>query len=464
MKSYFKPFLALILFTSFLLGIYLFIYNQVNLKTVQFYSVTSGLFSIISTLIISKDNSKNWFVWFLISFFLFYQFGTLLTMLLTGDASMVLNLATTFSNSPTELSQICGYALSGAAIALLSFFNLLFNFKKKKFSLITNQPLLYTSIIIFYFSLFFVLVDSVFQLKYASTVSYVSLYTSESQYISPIPMSALFKSFFNCSFYLILSSIPSKNIFKKISLIFLFITLIDSLKGGRGVLVVNIALILWYYSNFYETLKINYLKIFTISIFILSLLIYISFKRDNLDFNFDMMVGIFSNGISTSQYHLSVYLDYQKIFQTMSPFFLAPLLFPINYLFYGNNIIGQSEAASKIRTDLTHVMPSTLNHDAYLSGAGTGSAIISESIQYGLIIFILLLLFFYIIYNKLINIKSNSLLRRFISILLFMHLIISPRESISINLWGVIKYVLLFYFIRYFISPLFNFLKLQNEK
>jgi hypothetical protein len=464
MRLLFKPLIAIFFVFIILIGIYILIYNTTNLKTVQIYSVLSGIISILLTFIFSKENSKNWFSWFLISFFLFYQFGTFLTLILTGDATMILNVATTFSNSPTQLSQIIAYALSGISIALLSLFNLFLNFKKKEFSLETNNSLLSASLYIFYFTTFFVLIDLIFQLKYASTVSYASLYMSESQYLSPIPFSALFKSFFNCSFYTILASIPSKKIFKKVSIIFLFITLIDSLKGGRGLLVVNIALILWYYSNFYNIIKIHYFKSIGIITFLLIVLIYISFKRDNVDFNFDLIVGIFSNGISTSQYHLAIYLDYQRDFISLPPFFVAPLVFPFYYLFYGNKFVGQSEAASEIRFDLTHVMPSTLNHDAYLSGAGTGSALLSESIQYGLSFFFVLLFFFFIIYNYLIDIKSRYILLRFLSILFFMHLIISPRESISINLWGVIKNLILFYFIRYLISPFINFINLQNEK
>ena len=464
MKVYSKHFVAIIFILNFILGIYFFTNNSISIDIVQFYSVASGLTSIILTILVSKNNITNWFIWFLISFFLFYQFGTFLTMLLTNNAKMILNVSTTFSNSPSELSQIRGYALSGAAIALLSFFNLFFNFKKKDKILISNTSLLHTSKFIFYFTLIFVLIDSILQLKYASTVSYATLYMTETQYISPIPMSALFKSFFNCSFYLILSSIPSKKLFKKVSFIFLLITLLDSLRGGRGILVVNIALISWYYFNFYNVIKMNYTKLLISISLLLFIIIYISYKRDDLEFNFDMIVGIFSNGISTSQYHIAVYLDHEKEFASLPPFFLAPILFPIFYLFYGKNFIGQSESASELRFDLTHVMPSTLNHNAYLSGAGTGSAIISESIQYGLIIFFILLFLFYFIYNSLINIKSPSILRRFISILLFMHLIISPRESISINTWGVIKFVLIFIFIKYLISPFFNSLKLQNEK
>ena len=464
MSSFFKSFSTLTLLLIFLFGIFLFISNKIDLQTSQYYSVSSSLFSIIFTIIFIKNNSKSWFFWFLISFFLFYQFGTFLTIIITGDASKILNVPTTFSNSPSESSQISGYLLSGCAIAFFAFLNLSINHIKKDYIIITNNPLLKTCLNIFYFTFVFVIIDSILQLKYASTISYASLYTSESNYNSLIPFAPFWKSLFNCSFYIIISTIPSKFTFKKVSIIFILITFIDSLKGGRGVLVINISLILWVYANFYNIFKINYLKVFFYLIFILSIIIYISFKRENLDFDLDVMVGIFSNGISTSQYHLAVYLDYQNEFITYSPFFTAPILFPIFYLLYGSKFIGQSEVASKLRFDLTHVMPSTLNHDAYLNGAGTGSAILSESIQYGLFVFIILILFFFLIYNSFIDITSNSILRRFISILFFMHVVISPRESISINLWGVLKYLIMFYCIRYLISPFFNYIKSQYEK
>lgn len=464
MNSLFKSISTLSLLFIFLFGIFLFIINTIDLKTSQYYSVISSLFSIIFTLIFVKNNSKSWFFWFLISFFLFYQFGTFLTIILTGEASNILNVPTTFSNSPSESSQISGYLLSGIAIAFFAFLNLSINHTRKDYKIISNNQLLKTCLNIFYFTFVFVIIDSILQLKYANTISYASLYTSESNYKSLIPFAAFWKSLFNCSFYIIISTIPSKFTFKKVSIIFIIITLIDSLKGGRGVLVINISLILWVYANFYNILKINYLKVFFYITLILIVLIYISFKRENLDFDLDVMVGIFSNGISTSQYHLAVYLDYQNEFVTYSPFFIAPILFPFYYLFYGSKFIGQSEIASNLRFDLTHVMPSTLNHEAYLNGAGTGSALLSESIQYGLFAFIILILFFFIIYNSFIDITSNSILTRFISILFFMHVVISPRESISINLWGVLKFLIIFFCIRYFISPFFNYIKSQYEK
>lgn len=464
MNSLIKSTSILILLLVFIFGIFLFNINTIDLKTSQFYSVSSSIFSIFFTIVFNRNNTKSWFFWFLISFFLFYQFGTLLTILLTGDASMILNVPTTFSNSPTESSQISGYILSGCAIAFFAFLHLSSNHIKKEYILITNKPLLKTCLKIFYFTFGLVIIDSILQLKYTNNISYTSLYTAELHNNSIIPLASVWKLLFNCSFYIILASIPSKHLFKKISIIFILITLIDSLKGGRGVLVINISLILWVYANFYNIIKINYFKALFFLLFILTIIIYISFKRENLDFDIDVMVGIFSNGISTSQYHLAVYLDYQQDFKTYAPFFTAPILFPIFYLIYGGKFIGQSEAASNLRFDLTHVMPSTLNHDAYLNGAGTGSAILSESIQYGLFTFIILILCFYIIYSSFINITSSSILKRFISILLFMHVVISPRESISINLWGVLKLLVIFYFIRYFISPLFNYTNTQYDK
>lgn len=434
-----------ILYVCFIFGLILYFLLTPSVIISQYYSVTV---SILSLIIIYQNSNKfkDWFLWFAVFYFLFYQFGTFLGLILQLNTTVFLDWDSSFSNYTSIESKYISYILSGLGIVFLAVLNLYSRNKEIKPNFETNIKVQRTAFYLFCTSAVFVFFNQLSELKYYNLNGYATLYTNTSDQISYTPFSSLWTNLYYYSYFVFLVTKPTKIKFFILSTIFILLTLLDSLKGSRGGLIITIATLFWYYNIFFKKSVFLNFKNILIFITLLFFIIGIKVKREDSKFNIDLIIPILSQGISTSQWHLSVFIENRQLISTNTPFFIAPLYFPVKYLLYGNTLIGQNEASILHRDDLTHVMAYTLNKTAYLSGFGMGSSILSEAYQYGLIGFFLILSFFYYTYRFFFNMNSTRF-HFFLLIIIFTQVIFSPRDTVFLNTWSLIKGTLFYLFI-----------------
>lgn len=434
-------------FFLLLLQVYLFVFGaSVTESTAAWLSIFSAVFFVLLVGTIDLS-TKNWLLWFAVFYFLLYQFGPMVGMVLLGQDRSYLDYDTTFGNGANEVSRVTSFFLSGIAASFLSIISFLFPPKSIVFPS-NDRYLEKVSFLLWAVSTPFVLVHYAWLYSNFSE-SYATSYSAEAKdLVSIVPLSWVFINIFNIGFYLWFASVPSERNFRAGFYVFLFASFASSLYGGRIHFIVPFAFILWYRSVVYNR-KLSSASLYISGIFAFAFVLIIENFRNQVGIDIDIIVNFLISSLSKAQYTLSIYIDQKDIIDKFgSHYWAAPLLFPYDYLIHGGAIVGQGESSAGIRGDLGHVMPSMLNYGAYISGAGTGSSLVAESYQYGLIGIFPLLLMFYLFYRKIFHSTSSRVILM-IAPIVFMHFIFSPRDSLFINSWGLIKPIIAFYVIHY---------------
>ena len=408
-------------------------------------SILSAIFLILMASLIDLS-SRNWMLWFSIFYFLLYQFGSMVGMIFLEPDKSYLDYGTTFGDGADEHSRVASYFLSGIAasfLAVLSFF-----FPPKLVHVPGNDKRLErASFFMWAISTPFVLIHYLW-LFTAFSADYASSYSAEAKDLkSIVPLSWVFTNVFSIGFYLWLASVPSERSFKKGFYIFILTSLASSLYGGRINFVVPLIFIFWYRSVVYGR-ELSKFSLYLGGILIFIFVLFVENFRSQVGIDLDVIVGFFIGSLSKAQYTLSLYIDGKSLIdQVGSNYWSAPLTFPYDYFVHGGALVGQGEASADIRGDLGHVMPAALNRDAYIAGAGTGSSLVAEAYQYGLIGLFPLLLMFYFFYREIFRRMSKRIFLM-ISPLVFMHFVFSGRDSLFLNSWGLVKLILAYCLLR----------------
>lgn len=299
--------------------------------------------------------------------------------------------------------------------------------------------------------------------KYILSVGYISIYVGgldDLNYYSPlIKFSHLvFYSLF--SYYLIVTN--SKKSFLIIALLFLFVSLLDSLKGARISLILPIFFIVWYYNSLYQ-IKINSRTVFKICLLIIFLVffsIYSATKRNDLEL--DLKTNVIKSAILETGSTLQVvgrYIKNRDQVVSTYPYFLEPIFYPYFYIRYFSVMTkGQSNDLLIYRNSLNHQFTAFLDKEGYLAGRGVGTSSPAELFQYGLFS----LLFLSIIYGFLLVLFYNSInnnLIIFLSSTIVLHLFFIARETPFPNMIGIIKST----FVYFILKSIFS-IKLTNTK
>lgn len=402
------------------------------------YSVISG-FTLVFLVWAHNPRLSNWFLWFALFFFLLYQFGSLVGLIFLGTDYSVLDLATTFASSVSASSRVDSYIVSGIGASV---FSVLYHLAPPNPSrgLPGHSSDFYSwGVVLVLLSAPVLLVHYVWMAQTFGGTSFFRRYSADAKLIaSPVPLPSLWSNVSLLGFALWFASVPPERKFWRIGGIYLLLAFVASLSGARILLILPLVFILWYRAYVYGKDKLGVgSKIFVGFSALLFIFVMQSLRSDEAGQLADFLPFLI-HSVSRGQYHLALFLDNLHSLNSPIPFWLANPLFPVTYLIHGSVAVGQSLDAAAVRFDLTHVMPMTLNMDAYVAGAGLGSSLMSESMQYGLGVMFLLLTVHYFSYRLFFNhLRIRMVL--LITPQVFMHVVFSPRDSIFPNTWAALK-------------------------
>ena len=269
-----------------------------------------------------------------------------------------------------------------------------------------------------------------------------ALYSAGSNDALGVPLYLrILKMFFTAAFYMLVASCPPKKIFIRYVLIY-FITLAPILlMGERGEVIVPIIFTLWYMHYFYKT-KINYLKLGILAFATMAVAYVLTFTRLGDDVGqltgFIILFG-FLESSATSFKLLGYYVTYKsQIADHSYPFVLDSLIAGLT------GASGQSLETLNVRSNIGHQLVYYLNPNYYLSGASTGTSYVAECYEFGIAGIILgalaLALFMLFIDYKM---KKSHFLMIFL-FLFFSNTVLSPRGSLFVGIYDIIKYSLIF--------------------
>ena len=351
--------------------------------------------------------------------------------------------------------------LSLLVINLFSFF-----FIPKKIKFLSSNKLYINmgkKIMLFSFPLIFV--KLYIEYKVIKTVGYIAYYAGATTHIEyPFMLIGISSMIFSFGYFIFLAGIPKIRDFKLYSYIFLFIMLMDALKGSRGALILPILFYFWYLGNFYKIDQKKYVKRFVIiAIILISFSQFYAQYRVNSDKSYDYS-KIFSfltdQGRSVSL--ISLYIENKNSMpKTSLGYIFEPLTFPFIYVFNRNLLShGQNVSSVLLLDNLNHRLTYYLNESYYLKGGGLGSSYIAEAYQFGyigIVLFSALLPYLISIVYK----YSDKRIVVFFSFIIITHIFMIARAQYFINMWIILKYVM-FYFIFIFILQMLINKRLQN--
>lgn len=439
-------------FSFLLLLVQLFFYCNISLINETNAACISASSAVILILMAGSFGYilKNWMLWFAVFYFMLYQLGPIVGIIFIDPEISYIDYATTFSNTTNADSRSISYLLSGFVANLLSIY--VFILKPKLARLPPNDFILErVSFFIWALSSPFVFVHYIWHFLTFST-NYVLSYSSEAKEIlSIVPYAWVFTNLFWIGFYLWFASVPQERSFNKCVLVYILISFISSLYGGRIIFIIPLCFVFWYRSLAYGR-EISKASMYLVVVLAFLFIFLMEVIRADQVLSYDYLIDFFIRSISKAQYSLSLYVNYIDVVnQNGGNFWVAPLLFPLSYLIHGGSIVGQAPSSALLRGDLNHVMSSTLNYEAYISGAGLGSTLVSESFEYGIYGIPVIILSSYLFYRYLFNGISNRLCLMIIPNI-FMHFVFSGRDSLFPNLWGSLKFVFAYIIVSFLIS------------
>ena len=416
-----------------------------SIGVAAFYSFFSAIVCLAAAASIS-NKEQSWLFWFTVTYFLFYQFGTIAGTLLGGFDESFVNHRTNFSNDITDDAIARSYVVSGACIALIWLFAGYFHIHPPKREIPFHKPMYQLGLILLTLSTPIILYSLIEQINLIRQQGYAFLYTSGFQdQRSSIPGLSIISNINTLSFLMIFASMPSRKRFFYTAGLFLLISFTDSLKGARSALIIPWIFIIWHASIYYGfRLRLRRSILYTIAVF--AILFYGQITRgEEGDIGMYLLERFITIDMSKAQHTLAVVLDNYDNVEVRSIFAFEPLVFPVQFLQHGSAVVGQSETTAILRGDLNHTFSSYLNYGAYISGAGLGSAFAAEAFQFGFTSMLLFIPIWYIFFRSFLSGRLGAYrILLLIQPIIFMHVVFSPRGTIFPATWPVLKILIMY--------------------
>lgn len=262
-----------------------------------------------------------------------------------------------------------------------------------------------------------------------------------------------FSTFFQLGYIFIISSLPSKKIFLKYSVLYLISMIMDLLTGNRSMFGASVLFFIWFYYRYYSS-KIRLSYIFVVVFFAVALFQYIGITRNGGDLDGYVITSLFMTFFleqSTSFFILPLYM----IFENDILYYQYPyILYTIIGGFSGYT--GQSIEVLQHKCGIGHQLIYSINPDYYLSGASLGSSSISELYEFGWVGVFLGALFLGKMFVYFERKVTSNRLWLLLSLPVFQQLIMSPRGSYFPSLYGILKILIFYCFIVLVYNLLFN--------
>ncbi len=406
--------------------------------TARWYSLAATGMALVSVWWLDRRVS-NWALWFFFSYFALYEAGNLVGIVVLGVDTSVLEYPTTFANGIDEASRAAAYLVSGIAGSVLATICAVWPPPMARDLPLPSPRLERWARLLVVLSAPACAMIYILDARSLAEVGYAALYSADFKTIgADVPLRGVWTNMNAIGFALWFASVPKERTFRWMAPLFVGLALLDSLKGARILLLVPVAFVLWYrayvygHDRFTRTAKI--LVAGTAAVFAFG----VELLRQEGGSAVEAVSGFLIFSVSKAQYTLALFLEHRDTLDASGGFWSAPLRFPLTYLLHGQSVVGQSLTSATLRGDLGHVLSSRLNLTAYVAGAGTGSSLVAEASQYGMVVMIGLLLLFYIAYRWFFSrLATRGLL--LMSPLVFQQLVFSPRDTMFPNTWGLIK-------------------------
>lgn len=242
------------------------------------------------------------------------------------------------------------------------------------------------------------LLKSFIQLRYVFQNGYSSIFlggVSEIDY--PFWMRGAFSGIM-AGYCVFLSGNPSKRKFKVITILYIFLNLISSLKGQRAMIICTIIVCAYWYQKKYNV-KISFKKYVLIGVLILVLIVGLDSVRkayggkkanDSTDYSIENVTDLL---VEQSRSRIVPMLVIEGDLKYRNyPFVFQPLLSPYYSIKYGS---GQTDEIVMETNDISGVTMYHVARSGYLSGMGFGGAFLAEAYDFagcfGVILFSYLL-------------------------------------------------------------------------
>lgn len=301
--------------------------------------------------------------------------------------------------------------------------------------------------LIFLISFPLMLIKMYYEFSYISQVGYLSIYVDGLKNVN-YPVSYILFTiayyFFISGFYLIVSAYPSYGRFIFYGVLFLVVSLFDSLKGGRANLAIPILFIIWWSFHAYNK-RISLFSAFVFFLIVATFFGYLGSIR--LDESIDL--GGAAISFVTSQGNSSVVMALREIyafdFERYSNFTLfTNLLIPYFYLFFPD-VYSQPQSINLIGLagGFKHILTYIINPEYYLSGGGLGSFYLAELYEFGIVGVIVGSFVAGLAMSWIAKYRSARMVG-FFSFFIFSHIFLMPRAEFFPNSLAIIKLYLLY--------------------
>jgi oligosaccharide repeat unit polymerase len=267
------------------------------------------------------------------------------------------------------------------------------------------------------------------QFKFVLANGYLSLYNGSIQSLK-YPNWTYGSGFLvEMSFAIFLASMPKKRTYVIYSSIYMFLQILDVLKGGRSKLFLPLMFVLWFYYKFYgKSIRVNLLKLssYGVALILVSQALLMFRDSNNVAFDsdsFSSLLVYFFQQQGVSILVPGYLIHYRAEFVNES---LPYILYPLD-LFdkFSEQSLEYIENTLSLGSKLTYF----LSAEDYLGGQGIGSSYLAELLDLGYLgVFIGSLVLGFLIkqFDKSI-IYSRYLV--FLSYILFESIVYMPRAS-----------------------------------
>lgn len=304
------------------------------------------------------------------------------------------------------------------------------------------------------------------ELMFIKEIGYLGVYLGRLRELNFSYITRISTTLFTYNYYIFLLTKPKYKNFKILSTIFLIISLMEALKGGRMALIVRILLIIWYLVTIYKK-KIRMINIALLGTTIFSLSFLIESLRNKKEIEINSItskLGEFLYGQGVSVILIGFYKDFKEKIPNKQYLF-SPIIDIIsqikNYKIYS---LGQSDKLIEVSSDFGQNMSYFLNKEIYLEGMGLGSNYMAELLTFlGINFFFMGCIFLGI---QIVYFQKNFLKSRiyFLFFICFLeNLFISGRATFFFSFINFVK-LLGFYLMIIILGTLLKNLKAKMNK
>lgn len=382
-----------------------------------------------------------------------FSLGGIFVFILLGSNDFKVSYTPTYVrfHEVTVQKAICLYSLF-IGVSYISFF---YFYRKIKFNPVIN---LIPNTDFFYFKLGKATMLSMFPFALLSSYTQFQigfenrgmLYISGSMADLGIPLYLrITNMLFTTGFFIIIASVPKQKDFLKYFALYSVSLIPILMMGERGEVITPIIFLLWYLNRIYNT-KVNLGLLFGSGIGVMLVSFVVSVVRlgdsvEGLSIT-DMITGFFATS-ATSLDLLQYYVEFKSTIPAHNyPFVFDSLIGGLTGAY------GQSLETLQVRSCLGHQLVYALNPDYYLHGFSTGTSYIAECYEFGTLgvaIGGIVLGWFCNVFNTYI---TKNHFRMLFLYLFFQMIILSPRGSLFVGIYDIIKYTFCFFVLKHTIG------------